>query len=46
MKNDEPLVKGGCGHSAEELEFSAMVIFVIFCVIFILLLISCVVKAV
>lgn len=25
MHNDQPLVKGGCGHSAEELEFSAVV---------------------
>lgn len=25
MEQEEPLVKGGCGHTAEEVEFSAMV---------------------
>jgi hypothetical protein len=39
MKNDEPLVKGGCGHSAEDVEFSAkIIIFVCFVFLFFLLI--------
>ena len=40
MKNDEPLIKGGCGHSAEDVHFSAIITTFVFLLFFILLLIS------
>lgn len=40
MKNNDPLIKGGCGHSAEEVQFSGMVTSFVFIVFFILLLTS------
>lgn len=41
MKNNEPLVKGGCGHSAEDVLFSGMVSGIVFLVFLILLLTCC-----
>ena len=40
MKNEEPIVKGGCGHSAEDVEFSAMITGFVYFVFLILVLIS------
>lgn len=41
MKNNDPLIKGGCGHSAEDVEFSAIVSGIVFLAFLILLLTCC-----